>query len=164
MAHRDKPKRKKQYRPQLRTQYGGLHVLASRIVNAEPLPNDQQVEVKADYYAAISAMIEGRGTGGHFDTLVYACNIARILANNGIGKEYRHLIYPALCAMARCKVRWQRTGKFGLDGEGLQALRDMGPLHEAQIEVTTASELGAALKEMHRRLAAGCELKDLEAA
>jgi hypothetical protein len=164
MARHDKPKRKKAYRPRPETKFGGLHIISERMVQANPLTEEEQIHVSADYYAALTAMIEGRGESGHFDSLVYAVNIARILANNGIGEEYDELVYPALCAMKRCKERWARTGKFGLDGEGVQALRAMASLHEAQLEVTTAAELKAAIAEMHRRVAAGWEFQEKEAA
>ena len=163
MACRNK-KRNKTYRPRPASCYGGLHVIAGRMVKAAPLTDVEQIDVLTGYYTAIEAMTDGRGTEAHFDTLVYACNIARILAGNGIGDEYQELVYPALCAMKRCKKRWQRTGKFGLDGEAVQALRDMAPLHEAQLEVTTAAELEAAIKEMHRRIADGWEFEERQAA
>jgi hypothetical protein len=62
------------------------------------------------------------------------------------------------------KARYQEHGKFGLDGEGLQALRAFAELHEAQVRTTTHGELEDAIKEMHRRIKAGNHFAIREAA
>lgn len=148
-----KKKRTKRYTP--RTASSGLHILAERVVAHSPLPVEHRQNIAIDYYTALDAMIGGYASGKHFDTLVYAVNVARILADNGIGGEYEGLVEPALLAMQRCKQRFAHGGKYGLDGDGIQAMRAMAPLHEAQIEASTARELEAAVAEMHRRIDAG---------
>lgn len=162
MAGTKKPR--KAYRSKPRLKHGGLDVIARRITQGSPLLEEECVNVLTDYYEAITAMMAGRADQGHFDTLVYAVNIGRVLSDNGIGTEFEHLIDPAMGAMKRCKERMLRTKRIGLDADGIAALRDFGPLHEAQMETATAGEISAAITEMHRRIAAGLEYVEKEVA
>lgn len=148
-----KAKRSKKYTPRGRSSIGGLHAIAGKLFKASPLSDERQANVVIAYHTSIDAITGGYAQKNHFDTIVYALNIGSILAQNGIGTEYMDLIGPAKEAMLRCKERYLQNGRFGLDGEGLQAVRAVAGLHEAQIEIATQGELAAAIDEMHRRIA-----------
>lgn len=136
---------------------GALSLIAKRQADKMPLTEERQKNVVIAYHNAINAMTNGYADKVHFDTLAYALNIGGVLAANGIGEEYAELIPPAKAALNRCRDRWEKTGKFGLDGEGLQAIKDVADLHRAQMEVTTLAELEAAVDAMHKEL--GISLK-----
>jgi hypothetical protein len=159
MARRDKPKRAKAYRPRPTTQYGGLHVIAGRIVKANPMSDVEQIEVLTDYYAAIDAMAQGRAEFKHFEKLVYAVNVTRVLADMGFGDEYEELIQQGMTAVQKIKDRHTATGKWGLDGDGRKALYTMEDLHRAQLEIATQGEITVAIQEMWRRINAGIKFK-----
>lgn len=145
-------KRTKKYQPKGKSMIGGLHVIAGRLMALNPLPEERQANVAIAYHTSIDALTGGYAEKNHFDTIVYALNIGVILAESGIGAEYIELLRPASDAMQRCKERYLTSGKFGLDGEGLQAIRAVADLHEAQLAAATHAELQAAIDEMHRRL------------
>lgn len=153
MAKSKKPR--KAYRPKRLTPYGGLYTVASRSVDGKPLTEDEQQKVATDYYAALSAMTDGRGTELHFDSLAYAGNIAQIITCYVFTDADYSLVHNAMCAINRTRDRYMKTKKMGVDGEGLQALREFGPLFEAILEQSTAGELQAARIEMARRLDRG---------
>jgi hypothetical protein len=153
MANNKKPR--KAYKPKRLTSYGGLYTVASRAVDAKPLTDDERQKVVIDYYAAISAMAEGRGTEEHFDSLAYAGNTAQIITRYVFTDADKPLVFNAMCAINRTRDRYLTTNKMGVDGDGLQALRDFGPLFEAILEQSTAGELQAARLEMARRLDRG---------
>lgn len=153
-------KTRKAYKPKGRSTIGGLHVIAGRLMASNPLPAERQANVAIAYHTSIDALTSGYAEKNHFDTIVYALNIGSILAQNGIGGDYIDLLPPASAAMVRCKERWQKTGKFGLDGEGLLAIRAVADLHEAQLAAATHAEPSAAIDEMHRRLGAKFQLKE----
>jgi len=98
-------------------------------------------------------MTGGYAQPNHYDTIVYALDIGVILAENGIGGEHLDLLRPAVDAMHRCRSRYEESGKFGLDGDGLQAIQSVAGLHEAQMAVATHGELKAAIDAMYRRVA-----------
>lgn len=164
MARRIKPKRNKAYRPRGTAVYDGLPVLAGRLINREPLSDEQQTEVLTDYYAAIDAFLSGRAEFKHFEKLVYAVNVTRVLADMGFGDEYEEIIYQGMAAVQHIKDRQARTGKWGLDGDGRNALYAMEDLHRAQLEIATKGEIDAAIKEMWRRINAGLKFTLPEAA
>lgn len=120
-----------------------------------PLPSENQVNVVIAYHTSIDAMTGGTATTTHFDTLVYAMDIGVILAEHGIGTEYAEMIQPAMNGLIRAKERYLKTGKFGLDGDALAALKAVAGLHEAQLQVATRGQLEAAINEMHARIARG---------
>jgi hypothetical protein len=141
-----------QHQPQRVIKFSGLQVIADRAAQTKPLRPELQTEILCDYLNAIEALTSGRGTGKHYDVLVYACDISKILTDNDIGNAYSDMVSPALAALHRCRTRYDESGKWGLDGDGLQPLREMVELHRAQLEITTRAELQAAIAEMHRRL------------
>lgn len=153
MAKSKKPR--KAYRPKRLTPYGGLYTVASRAVDAQPLTEDEQQSVVTDYYAALSALTEGRGTEAHFDSLCYAGNTAQIITRYVFTDADTDLVFAAMCAINRMRHRYQAGRGMGLDGAGLQALRAFGPLFEAIIAQSTAGELQEARLEMARRIARG---------
>lgn len=148
-----KKHRNKKYRQRPVSLIGGIGAIIGNLRRTTALPPERQANVVIAYHTSIDAITGGRAQKNHFDTIVYALNIGTILAQNGIGTEYLDLIGPAKEAMLRCKERYLKTGRFGLDGEGLQAVRAVAGLHEAQIEVATHGELAAAIDEMHIRIA-----------
>lgn len=153
MANNKKPR--KAYKPKAKTTFGGLHIVGKRTLVDNPMTDEERTTVLTDYFAALSAMLEGRATIEHFDSLAYAVNIAQVLTLSHMGTEYRDIVQAAMHAMTRCKNRYQKTKKMGLDGEGLQAMRDFEPLFEAILSEATARELVAATRESMRRVEGG---------
>ena len=136
---------------------GGLVVFAKRDMDNAmnmPLQEWRQKSACTAYYLALNAMIGGYANSQHFNTVAEALNLGRVLA-----EQYKGLPSPeikqALLALARCKDRHTEHGKYGLDGEGITALRAMGALHEAQFKVATLVELDHAEAVMHQRITAG---------
>lgn len=161
MAANKKPR--KAYKPKGETKFGGLPVIAGRVVWQAPLSDEQKIDVLADYYAAIDAFTQGRAEYVHFEKLVYAANVTCVLADMGMGDEHQELIFAGMAAVQRIKERKEKTGVWGIDGEGRRALHEMEDLHRAQLEIATRAEIDLAIKEMWRRIHAGVKF-DLEAA
>jgi len=141
-----------------KNQANGLALLARRYSAEQPIDEKNRKEALADYFLAIDAFVHGRSTDDHADVLIYAVNIGYLLTevSPDLGREHRStLIKDAMMAMQRARDRREKYGKYGLDGEGLQALRLFSDLHEVQLEVATQAELQACIEEMHRRIDAG---------
>lgn len=149
---RPKCARNKRYLARRKSATGGMHLLINRQWQSMPLPAERQANVVISYHTSIDALCEGRADAVHADTIIYALNIARLLVMRGLGGEYIEQINEAQEAMIRCHARHKATGRFGLDGPGLLAIRAVAGLHEAQIAQASQAELQGAIVEMHRRL------------
>lgn len=148
--------RNKKYRPRPIAVVGGLHAIQRQIDAANlrrPLSSERQIDLQFAYLTSIEAMVCGRATVYHADTLIYALNVGQILAERGLGQEYLSLIEPAIEAMQRARARYLAHGKFGLDGPGLVAISAVADLHAEQMRLATHAELMSAVEEMHKRVA-----------
>jgi hypothetical protein len=157
---KQKKKRNKQYRPKDMDGHAGINMITRRLVDQYPLSDEQQANVVTDYHAALVMFGTGQATKANFDTLVYACNVGRILAENDLGDEYVGIIDAAVEAMSACSDRYdaEPAAGFHFTDEEMEAMKMFADLHEAQMEIATRAELEAAIKAMHIRLAAGLKV------
>ena len=58
-------------------------------------------------------------------------------------------------ALVRAEVRLHKTGHYGLDGEGRNAIIDCLDYHDQLLAMCTPAQLMEAQAEMHRRAARG---------
>lgn len=144
--------------------YGGMSALAYRMICRKKMSDEKQLEVLTDYYAAIDAFLQGRAEFTHFEKLVYAANVTRVLADMGFGDDHTDLIEQGMIAVQQIKERHDATGKWGIDGNGRRALFAMEDLHRAQLEIATEGEVAAAIQGMWRRINIGNKFKIPEAA
>lgn len=67
-------------------------------------------------------------------------NLCETMAKEGIGREAKAACETAQAALERAHDRHQATGKYGVDGPGLQALRDLYEWHDAQRQAIPRSQ------------------------
>lgn len=79
-------------------------------------------------------------------------DIASALAESDIGAEHLPTIRDALDGMQRAKERAQRTGRWALDGDALNAVRTALNIHDAQVGIATKGDMRAAMAEVERRI------------
>jgi len=150
--------RKRPFRKATSCPQGGFSAIARaqrKQMHKTQLPPQNQTNTVLAYHVAIDAMTAGTANLNHFDTLVYAMNIAVILMERGLGAEDIDLIRTAQDGLARAKQRYLEHGKLGLDGDALKALKAAAIVHEAQVAVATRGELVDAINEMHARVERG---------
>ena len=137
---------------------GGLALLVRRGQSdtfSPPVDDDTRTRGSAEYFLAIDALVAGKATPGHFRTLATMINMCNVLAIRGYGKEHADLIWDAFDALHRIQQRRIKLNKFGLDGDGVNALRAIAPLIEAQAAVVNEADMIAAHDEMTNLLASG---------
>lgn len=142
--HASPKKRSKPYVAKAPTKYGGLHIIAGQMDAANPISEEERITVAADYYASISAMVEGRGEKDHYDSIAYALNIGHMVTRAIMGAEYRDTVAKAMMAAAICMERYKEIGRLGLAGDEIAALREYGPIFEEILKEATKGELKAA--------------------
>jgi hypothetical protein len=82
--------------------------------------------------AAIEAMSKGNGTTVEWQELADMMNICEVMGSSGIGAEALPHCQQAQEALTEAARRFESTGRMGLSGLGLQALREVYEYHDLQ--------------------------------
>lgn len=131
---------------------------------ARPLQDDQMRDLGIAYRIAFDLLRTGRGTEESWSTLTCVLDIASTLAESDMGAEHLPTIRDALDGLHRAKERAQRTGRWALDGDALNAVRKGLEIHDLQIDAATKGDMRAAMAEVERRINAQFQPQLKEAA
>jgi len=114
--------RKKTHRKVWSTQ---INAVLHAITGASITPRETLDKLRFTEYAALDAITRGMGTVGDWRTLVDVLNLSEMMAKNGIGPEVMPVCDKAQEALHKAAMRYQNTMKMGLDGVGIQAIREL---------------------------------------
>ena len=89
---------------------------------------------------AIDAMTKGKGTVEDWRWLADVMNIAETMGVNGIGPEVLPHCQLAQQALFEAAKRYETTGKMGLSGLGIKAIKDVWSYHDLQRTSIARSE------------------------
>jgi hypothetical protein len=127
-----------------------------RALNRTALPAAKQVDLALAANLALADVLRGDGTRDDLDTIAVCANVSLVLSETGYGPENETKIIEAQEAIMRARMRAKKlTGRIGLDGLGLQALRDLLAIHDQQMAAATTADVTAALLEVRTRMGAG---------
>jgi hypothetical protein len=90
--------------------------------------------------SAIDAMTKGMGTTEDWRWLADVLNIAETMGKSGIGPEVLPYCEDAQKALLEAAERYQKTGKMGLSGQGIRAIKDVWEFHDIQRTSIARSE------------------------
>lgn len=120
------------------------------------LDQSQMRDIGVPVHLAIEAMRTGHGNQGEaWGILAGSVNVALLMAEAGIGKEYIDHIKEAQQALMRCKDRAEKTGVWAFDGDGYNSVASVIDLHEQQLAEGNVGVIERALFEVRRRVDAG---------
>ena len=74
---------------------------------------------------SLDAIIKGTGTKQDWRDLVDCLNLTEVMAMNGVGPEAMDSCMVAQQALEEASDRYMKTGKMGLSGTGIKAIRDV---------------------------------------
>jgi len=118
-----------------------LDPIAHSIVGASYTPRQTLDKLRLTEYAALESIIKGVGTIQDWRTLVELLNLAEMFARNNIGKdEVLPVCQKAQDALHKAAMRYQETMRIGLDGVGIQAIRDLIEYADLQQGSVTRAE------------------------
>jgi len=98
---------------------------AHAIVGAAITPRATLDKLRFLEYSALDAITKGHGTVQDWRTLVDVLNLSEVMAKGGLGPEVLPVCAKAQEALHKAAMRYQETMKMGLDGVGIQAIRDL---------------------------------------
>lgn len=115
--------------------------IAHGIVGASITPRQTLDKLRFTEYAALDAITKGMGTIHDWRTLVDVLNLSEQMARGGIGKdEVLPVCEKAQDALHKAAMRYQQTMRMGLDGVGIQAIRDLIEYADLQQGSVTRAE------------------------
>jgi len=135
-----------------------LHAVAGAAIS----PRSDLDQLLIRELSSLDAFTTGCATLKHWQDLAAVNNLAQTLAGKGIGIEVMEVAHRAETALTDAADRFQRTGKFGLTGEGIKAIRELIELHDLQRSSISRAEYERAIALTVARLKSGHSTVDLD--
>jgi hypothetical protein len=121
--------------------YALLDCVTHGIIGASITPRQTLDKLRLTEYAALESITKGVGTIQDWRTLVDLLNLSEMFARNNIGKdEVLPVCQKAQDALHKAAIRYQETMRIGLDGVGIQAIRDLIEYADLQQGSVTRAE------------------------
>ncbi len=115
--------------------------LTHAIVGAAITQRDKLDKLRTLEYSALESITKGQGTVQDWRTLVDVLNLSEMMARGGIGEnEVLPVCEKAQKALHEAAIRFEKTKKLGLSGEGIQAIRDLIAYADLQQSSISRSE------------------------
>lgn len=99
--------------------------IAHAVVGAAITPRATLDKLRFLEYSALDAITKGMGTVQDWRTLVDVLNLSEVMAKAGLGPEVLPVCAKAQEALHKAAMRYQETMRMGLDGPGIQAVREL---------------------------------------
>ena len=147
--------------PKMRTVWQAVDPVAHAITSASVLQGEARDKLSMVELSAIDAFTRGAAGLQEWSELANVGNVAQTLAGQGIGKEAMPDLHAAEEALIDAAKRFERTGRMGLTGPGLQAVRLMVEWHDAQRDVITVKQYREALRLTKARIQSGYATVDM---
>lgn len=117
-----------------------INPIAHAIAGAAVADDSSLNKLRLCELTAIDAMTKGMGTPHDWRWIADFLNIAETMAKNGIGPEVLEHCEKAQEALLEAKQRYDKTGKMGLSGAGIRAVKDLWEYHDLQRTSVARSE------------------------
>ena len=114
--------------------------LTHAIVGAAITQRDKLDKLRLLEYSALDALTKGSGTVQDWRTLVDVLNLSEMMGKNGVGPEVLPICQTAQDSLHKAAMRYQETMRMGLDGQGIQAIRDLIEFADLQQSSISRSE------------------------
>jgi hypothetical protein len=97
--------------------------------------------------AAVDAFAHGHATIQHWNDMVAMLNVCEQMANAKIGPEALPACVDAQAHLVDAQQRFQRIGKMGMTGPGIEAMRQLYQWHDVQRQSISRSEYDRQIKK-----------------
>jgi hypothetical protein len=132
--------------------------LTHAIVGASITQRDKLDKLRMLEYSALEAMTKGQGTVTDWRTLVDVLNLSEMMAKNGIGPEVLPICEKAQEGLHKAAMRYQETLNMGLDGQAIQALRELIQYADLQQSSISRSEFEKYIQKTRNYIKSNGEL------
>ena len=105
------------------------------------------LELRIKELNAIDSMTKGTGTVDDWLILNEMMNLSEVMSKSGIGKEVFDVCNKAQQELMLAAKRFEKTGKMGLTGQGIQIMRDLYQYHDLQRKSISRAEYEKAIQK-----------------
>jgi len=123
-----------------RKKWNLLDPIQHAVIGAAITPRATLDKLRFLEYAALDAITRGMGTVQDWRTLVDVLNLAEVMGKDGLGPEVLPVCAKAQESLHKAAMRYQETMRMGLDGPGIQAVRDLIEYADLQQSSISRSE------------------------
>jgi hypothetical protein len=141
------PSSKKMKKRTKRKVWNLIDPITHAIVGAAITHREKLDKLRLLEYSALEAITKGQGTVQDWRTLVDVLNLSEMLGRGGIGPEVLPVCEKAQKALHEAALRFEKTKKLGLSGEGIQAIRDLIAFADLQQSSISRSEFERYIKK-----------------
>lgn len=131
------------------------------IDGASITPRTKLDALLAREWAGLDAFTRGQATLRDWSDLVNVNNLAQTMAGMGVGPEVMPHCHTAEQALEEAAKRFQKLGRMGLSGPGLNALREVIEYHDLQRASIPRSQYEEAIRLTGARIKSGHATVDL---
>lgn len=117
-------------------------------------PDSLLLELRTRELGAIEGFAKGHAGLQEWSDLTAMLNVCEHMARNGIGIEAIETCEAAQQALKEAAERFERTGKMGTTGQGLQAFRDLYSYHDLQRKSISRAEYDRQIQSTRNHLQA----------
>lgn len=117
-----------------------LNPLKHAIEGACITDRDKLDKLRVMEYSALEAITKGMGTVTDWHTITEVLNLSETMARAGVGPEVLPICEKAQEVLHEAALRYQKTFKMGLTGEGIKAVRELIAFADLQQSSISRSE------------------------
>ena len=128
--------------------YHRINPIAYVLEGIKPADSDRLSKLRTAELSAIEAFAKGQATRDDWESLADMANVAGHMAQRGIGVEVNDVVEEVHQHLTSAAKRWEKTGKMGLTGEGLKAIRDLYEYHDLQRTSITLADYEKHLRKV----------------
>lgn len=125
--------------------YALVNPVKHAIEGAAITPQDELARVRLRELAAVEAFARGMASRQDWYDLCALLNLTEVMAKAGIGPEALDACARLQAELVASAERFRRTGRMGVTGPGLRAMRDVYEYHDLQRQSVSRSEYEKAI-------------------
>ena len=145
-----------------RRHYALVNPLLHAMEGAAITPRHLLDRLKLAELSALDDFTRGRATVASWHAITSANNLCETMARGDVGHEALEACAKVEDAMIEAYDRFQRNGKMGLTGPGVQAVRDMLEYHDLQRASISRGEYENFIQRTQNVIASGLNVNKLE--
>ena len=115
-----------------RKHWGLINPITHAIEGAAITPAHLLDRLRIVELSAIESFTHGKATIEDWKSLADLLNVAETMARGGVGPEVMEACERAQAGLDEARERHHRTGRMGLSGPAIQAMRDLAEYHDLQ--------------------------------
>lgn len=124
-----------------------MAIMGAAVSGKKPLDQLRLAEL-----SAFDAVVSGKGCPEDMRWLIDVLNISECMAKDGIGPELLPICKQAQESMLEAVERYNNTGKLGLSGVGIKAVKEMMEMHDLQRTSVARSVYENAIRKTANRI------------